>query len=100
MGFNKKSGDQLNTKFKLEIPTIIYKISVIILGGSNYALPPAWLNIPGHRSCLGTVENIVNGHTEWCLPTGKPSGCSQNTWDQVSNAFQGTIDARYSKYEG
>jgi hypothetical protein len=36
---------------------------VIILGGSNYALPPTWLNIPGHRSCLGTVENIVNGHT-------------------------------------
>ena len=73
---------------------------MIILGGSNYALPPTWLSIPGHRSCLGTVENIVNGHTEWCLPTGKPSGCSQNTWDQVSNVFEGTIDARYSKYEG
>ena len=25
--------------------------------------PPTWLNIPGHRSCLGTVQDITDGHT-------------------------------------
>ena len=70
----------------------------LVFVGNQPPPRPAWHDIP--QNCLGTVEDITNGQFVKCLPIGKPSGCPQKTWDQVSSAFIGTVDSRYTKFEG
>ncbi len=63
-------------------------VKIALNDGVAYGLPPAWLNIPGHRSCLEVFEGSDN-HQEWCLPSAKPEQCSQDTWEEVSEKFDG-----------
>ena len=69
-----------------------------MISGTNLPTRPVWHAIP--QNCLGTVEDITNGQFVKCLPIGKPSGCPQETWEKVSEAFTGAVDSRYSKFEG
>jgi hypothetical protein len=56
------------------------------VGGGQTGLPPSWIAIPGHQDCL-LVHQVSGSHQEWCLPTARPKGCSQQTWDKLSLAW-------------
>ena len=60
---------------------------IATVGGQN-GLPPAWLDVPGHQSCLETFQASQH-HTQWCLPDQRPEKCFKDTWDRVSSLFQG-----------
>ena len=53
------------------------------------SLPPAYLNEIGHDQCL--EKHIPQGanHTEYCLPATKPDDCSEISWDEIQNSFDG-----------
>ena len=63
------------------------RISILGGGGGAQALPPSWLNIPGHRSCLDAYQ--AESHREWCKPIKKPNSCLQDVWDKLDSEFTG-----------
>ena len=55
---------------------------------SGAVLPPMYLSVPGHAACLG-VHQASPSHTEKCLPNDKPAGCPENTWNDLTDVFEG-----------
>ncbi|GGG07727.1 MULTISPECIES: hypothetical protein [Cysteiniphilum] len=46
-------------------------------------LPPAYLQVPGFKQCLQTVDKGT--WTAWCMPTAQPQGCSDSSWKALSD---------------
>ena len=65
----------------------------IILGGIG-ALPPKYLSVTGHKECLSSHTPFRGAtHTSVCLPSGRPSSCLEDSWDQLKVEVQeGRID--------
>jgi hypothetical protein len=53
-------------------------------------LPPAFLAVDGHQSCLGVQPAASGSHQEKCLPAEKPAECSDEAWNKLSQVFTGS----------
>ena len=60
------------------------RVSIGGIGGA----PPAYLSVPGHEDCLGTY-NPSPSFTAKCLPSLKPSACSDDSWNSIKDVFVG-----------
>ena len=57
--------------------------------GGAAALPPPYLTMSGHQDCLGK-QSSSGSHDEVCLPASKPSACTDQAWQELSNVFVGS----------
>ena len=53
------------------------------------SLPPVYLNEIAHDQCLEKYNPPGGNHTEYCLPATKPEYCSELSWDEIQNSFDG-----------
>merc|ERR1711935_99328 len=53
------------------------------------ALPPKYLDIPGHDICLKSFSPLDSDHTAYCLPAKIPDYCSKNSWERLQTDFDG-----------
>ena len=49
---------------------------------------PKYLSVEGHENCLGQY-NPTPSYTAKCLPSSKPDGCSNASWQELKNVFNG-----------
>ena len=49
-----------------------------ILFTVNFALPPTYLSIDGHKDCMGSRD--MGGFTVACLPQIQPANCNNVAW--------------------
>jgi hypothetical protein len=49
--------------------------------GGQGSLPPAYLKVKGFKACMG--EKDMGTWRSICLPSAKPSGCAQSSWQQL-----------------
>ena len=71
---------------RINIPSMCLHLGV---PRTKRSLPPAYLNEIGHDQCL--EKHIPQGanHTEYCLPATKPDDCTEISWDEIQNSFDG-----------
>ena len=55
-------------------------------GADPTGLPPAYLSVPNHQDCLGLED--FGSHTKLCLPSSKPSGCLDASWEALNEVFE------------
>ena len=49
---------------------------------------PKYLSVEGHENCLGEYNPTLS-YTAKCLPSSKPDGCSDASWQELNNVFNG-----------
>lgn len=50
---------------------------------TTQVLPPAYLQVPGFKQCLQTVDKGT--WAAWCMPKTQPQGCSDSSWKALSD---------------
>ncbi len=50
---------------------------------TTQVLPPAYLQVPGFKQCLQTVDKGT--WTAWCMPKTQPQGCNNASWKALSD---------------
>jgi hypothetical protein len=73
------------------LSTVRYPFQNFFLGVPRYkrALPPGYLDVPGYDLCLEEHSPLGSSHTEYCRPATKPDYCSNRSWNDLKNVFDG-----------
>ena len=69
-----------------KVNNFLFEEQEMTIGGIN-GLPPAYLSVPNHRDCLGTVNSSRGGHL--CLLKSRPWNCPQESFEQLQEIFLG-----------
>ena len=53
------------------------------------AVRPAYLDVPGHQECLEEHSAPGSSSSELCLPQSKPEYCSERSWNDLQDVWEG-----------